>query len=314
VEIYLQEEHVYDTQSNYKSAIDTYRCIVNINIFRDITKLNINMYNQFIQTIAIILKQSTGFVLNVVCCNKFDISTDMLLSNINLVNELSELINWTLMQKGIVKISDFALIIAKPILERLNIVSPVESLVSDINGEVAASFNPLLMQSSGLLDLQLLGKISTSGRITLHSMASTRRMVPAESAINSKVILTSQMGNTTNWVSVNPSNGEWVKYNPSFPNPNWISGVPLMFLVETSTGGKIILFSLHFCELSKIDGVDTAQLIESIKQVEGESSSLAFAQKLNDSNSIEEKQAVISNGLLNVMLSAGSTPSPYELR
>ena len=113
--------------------------------------------------------------------------------------------------------------------------------INDISGKIDIYFDPLLLKSSNFKDLMALGEIAPTGKMTVNTLVSTRRMIiKPEYLENCKVYLKKYSDDIPILVSIHHSNSD------------------------------IQLMSCHYSEISNISDIDTNKLIAILRLEKGD--------------------------------------------
>lgn len=213
------------------------------------------------------------------CCSWFD-------SHFPSKN-LYSFLKYIVSQSGTVRFSDFSIAAGQEFIKQLEL--PLNfNIIDDLQGQVKIKFNPSDLIESKIEDLVLLGKLAEDGECYINAMQRTRRMHFKNKTVPSyvKILI---------WIC--DENGE------SFPG--------LIVIQHPSFSGKIIIWSLHFSELSNVGKVDAKKLEHEIRKLEGEASAKQFMKDILESEMIGEDcvKSTIGGALARIV----SSQSPVAL-
>lgn len=223
--IFICSDVYYDTAGFSEPTLDQIRVLINPIILHD-TKNNILLQ------ILTIIHSGIKVVVDVSCCSHWTISDGD--------NHLMEFLDFIIIKNGNIRFSDFALCVAKKYLFHADIDFDFDT-VNDIHGKIEVHFEPTVLKSSNFKDLITLGEIAPSGKITINTLNSTRRMVISPEYLKKCNIYLKKSDND----------------------------VPILVSIHHQNS-DIQLMSCHYSEIIRISDIDTNKLLDIIRLERGQ--------------------------------------------
>lgn len=235
--IFVKKGRCYDKAGYISPGNDQIRMIVGPKLFDD--------YNSYwFRVIMTLILNGACPVVDISCCSWIDQN--------HLSLNLRHFLEFVLKRGGTVRFCDFALREGIVFIREIGLNLDI-TLCPTLKGEITLNFDPEVVASTGLADLQLLSDLAVNGEFKIHAMISTRKM-----ALTNRLPVGVQQ-------LIQLSTGE-----------------PAMLLIKLPNYlGQIILFSCHFAEINSIRGVDPERVASRIRLTRGQEAANQFLDEVN---------------------------------